>query len=203
MTSGNGAIAYTIYNSDSVTISGFSDTAGSTWTALSTNTYTGSGRLVAYYTCNIAATGTNTLTITFSGNITGAAITVEQFSGQATSSCLDTSVMTAQATNQSPKSGSVTTATADTILIAGIGDFCTSVTVTPATNYTERNETVGAYIHMQVQDRIVSSTGSYEASDGTTSGWCQWVGGQAAFKIASGGGGGSTARSLMLLGVGP
>lgn len=173
------------------TVTGVTDTEGNAYvpaTSLATflqngtNPPAGGDALQIFYCPNIAAAGAgaNVVTVNLSTSSPFFIVTVVEHSGLATSSPVD---VTASATSDgvsptSASSGSATTTNANDLIL---GAFCMFDGPSAAGGtFTSRSS---AYT-MLVEDKTVSSTGSYSA-DATSTGTAGWAAQLVAFKAAS------------------
>jgi hypothetical protein len=108
---------------------------------------------------NITGNASNVVTATFVGSPAFRSITVTQHSGLSTSASLDDNETGSGNTN-APVTSSATTTTASEVLIGCHGADNTS-NITAGTSYTLRTNATGQ--DLSVEDRLVSSTGSYTA----------------------------------------
>ena len=161
------------------------DTAGNTYAAATGMLVVpGSRSQILYYAKNIAAAATNTVTVTFNGSVPNADVRILEYSGLDTSNPLDVSAG-ASGTGIALDSGSVTTNNASELLVAA--DDVQHAIVAAGTGFTQRLYTDDADT---VEDKIVSSSGTYDAT-ATQDYSGAWILQLAAFK-APGGGGGDT-----------
>lgn len=184
-TTGNLLVAFVVWNHASNTLSSVSDTAGNTWTRITgTDALHGTAdRCEMFYAKNITGNASNTVTATFSGGAAFRRIAVVQYSGVDTTAPLDQATKQT-VTDTSITSPSFTTTSADEVIIAGMGSDM-GRNVSPGTNYTLRVDSLA--VDTDVEERIVTATGSYTAS-------FSWSGGSqgawlsvATFKAAGGG----------------
>lgn len=169
-----------IYTDSSATIT-VSDNRGNTWNLVYNTVVSGIGRIAFYYAQNVAA-GSTTVTVTQTGAFTG--LVVAEYSGIATTSSFD-QTNSGSAVSSSPSSGNVTTTQADELLV-GFATTEPGVTWTAGTNFTLRDANSSG--QLQLEDRIVSATGTYAATF-TMSASQRWGCGIATFKASAGGGG--------------
>jgi hypothetical protein len=198
-TTGNLLVAVLQDSNDPAGIS-LSDTRGNTW--VKAISIYNSGSLLSlsiWYVANCAA-GANTVSV--SGGFSGfQVICVGEWSGVATASPLDKTAV-AQGTTGSADSGATATTTqADELLIGGMA-LDSSQTLTWTGSFTSRASAINGGSNRQgfLADRIVSSTGAYDAT-ATYTGSSSWMAAIATFKAASGGGAAS-GPNLLLLGCG-
>ncbi|MFY9986150.1 MAG: hypothetical protein WAK31_15405, partial [Chthoniobacterales bacterium] len=129
-----------------------------------------------YYATNIVG-GSNTVTITFSGAAAYPDIRILEYSGLNLSSPLDVAAG-ASGTGTSSSSGAITTTSASDLLVGA--NIVTSTTKSAGSGYTKRILT--SPDGDIVEDRTVSSTGSYTATATISSGG--WVMQVVAFRAA-------------------
>jgi DNA-binding protein YbaB len=140
-----------------------------------------------YYAKNIAAAtaGANAVTVSFDGSAASLDVRIAEYSGVDTVSPLD-QTSAAFGTSSLASTGPVTTTSANEVLVAGVYTW-TSV-AGAGTGYTQRIFTTW---NDSLEDRIVTTTGSYSATAPQTSSNL-WFISLATFKAATGGGGGDT-----------
>lgn len=177
------------WNSTTVTVSSVADSLSNTYSSAvgpTTNATLG-GSCQIFYAANTPA-GANSVTVTFSGTISGGDLAIHEYSGIRLTSPLD---VTAAATgnNTSPNSGSATTTQASE-LIFGWVFAANGPTVTAGSGFTKREDNQGR----TSEDETVSSAGSNSATF-TLSSRQQWICQMATFK-------GSSLHPLPILGVG-
>jgi hypothetical protein len=177
-----------------------SDNNGSTVTqAVTDEQDDGSNQLTRiYYTENIAGRAGHQVSWASAGGNTYVILTVIEYSGVATTSSLDQTTGQHQLSASSYSSGATgSTTQADELLLGVHHVNDTSTTWTPDSGWgTVVRQTDGSFHQHQVQERLVSSTGTY-ASSGTASGTISTVGVIATFKAAAGGGGNRRRRFFM------
>jgi len=200
-TTGNLLVVFVGFYSTSVTVSSIGDTAGNTYTKI-TSIKDSYSTIECWYAKNITGNANNVVTATFSASVTYRGITVDQYSGCDTSAPLD-QYNTGTGNDTAPITGNITTTTANEVLVAGVYLLYTK-TITAGTNYTLRTLTNPAPSKGASEDRIVSATGTYNAtfslSDSTP-----WVSIVASFKAVAVAGpaavGSSMAAKMMAAGV--
>ena len=140
-----------------------------------------------YYAANIAsaAAGANTVTVTFSASASYPDLRIAEYSGVATTTPLIAG-SGASGTSTSASSGNVNVSSVPALLV-GAGYTQTHFNG-PGSGYTQR--VITSPDGSILEDRIATTTGGYTAT-GTTNGQ-GWVMSVAAFRAASGGGGGDT-----------
>ena len=179
------------------TVTGVTDTRGSTWALADRVTL--SNRDVSLWYATAGGTGTLTATVTVSGTLDSQHMVIAEHSGLLTSGVLGDTNINGPTTSTSPSSGNVVTTSADALIVGCTGIAFSGQTYTATGSFTQRGIDVGQ--RSVYTDRIVASTGSYDAT-GTISSSEQWGVIGAEFKATGGGGGGSTPRRLTTLGVG-
>ncbi len=179
-TAGNLNVVAVMWGETTSAVSSVTDSKGNTY-ALAVGPTKGTGLSSAiYYAKNIAG-GSNTVTVSFNRTAGYPNVNVLEYSGLDTASPLDVSAA-AVGSGTSGNSGSNTTTSANELII-GLGNPSTVFTG-PGTGFT--NRMINAFGGIS-EDRIVSSTGSYNATAVLTSG--AWVMQMVAFR---GSGQGST-----------
>jgi hypothetical protein len=121
----------------------------------------GTASQAIYYAKNISAAsaGTNAVTVTFSPAAAFPDIRIAEYSGLDTVSPLDVSVGAQGTTTSTSNSGSVSTTSANDLLVGA--NLVQSTTLGAGTGYTSRGITGDGDI---LEDRIVTVTGSYSAT---------------------------------------
>jgi chitodextrinase len=171
----------------STTVSSITDSKGNTYSlAVGPTTNTALGATAAiYYANNIAtaAAGANTVTVAFSSAVPYPDIRVAEYSGISTTSPLD---VTAVATGDSATtdSGSASTTNANDLIVGSNAQQTT--TSGAGTGFTSRQ--ISGWDGNILEDRIVSSTGAYDAT-APISPSGNWIMQMAAFKSTGSGGG--------------
>ena len=173
------------WNDSTSSIQSVTDSNGNTYVAaVGPVTNAGNASQIVYYAKNVAA-GNDTVTVAFSGTVNYPNVRVLEYSGIDTVNAFDTGV-SGSGSGLTQNSGSLTTTNANDLLVAS--NYVADVTTASDPNYTQRFITAGGEL---VEDRIVSSTGSYSASS-TQGNSGFWVMQLAAFRAASSGGSGDT-----------
>src|SRR5258706_386653 len=168
------------WNDATATVQSVSDTKGNIYSrAVGPTVLAGSATQSIYYAPNIAAATANTVSVTFNTAAVNPDIRIAEYRGIATSSPVD---VTAAATGNSVSSdsGTVVTTSANDLLI-GASVVQTHATG-PGTSYTQRivTDPDGDIL----EDRVVTSTGSYGATSPVSpAGW--WIMQMVAFRAAS------------------
>lgn len=175
------------------------DSQGNTWTRHLIDVGTVDVTLALFSTV-FGSSGADTLTLTNTSSVIRRwAIAEYDAAGQTIT--IDQTVI-AHGSGTAPTSGSVTTTAASELLVGGIhGDGSAGDTFTAGTGYTTRETVFGGGVSFKValEDRVVSSTGSYVA-DGTINNSMAWTAGVLTFKAS--GGAPACKPTLALLGVG-
>jgi chitodextrinase len=161
------------------------DSSGNTYQrAAGPTVVAGSATQSLYYAANIAdaAANGNTVTVTFSPAAAFPDIRIAEYRGIATTNALDVAIG-ASGSGTSSSSGSITTTNANDLLVAG--NLVQTMTGGPGTSFTSR--VITSPDGDILEDRIVTTTGSYSASATVSpSGW--WIMQMAAFRAAASGG---------------
>jgi hypothetical protein len=175
-TAGNLNVVAVMWGDTTSSVSSVTDSKGTTY-ALAVGPTKGSGLTsVIYYAKNIAG-GSNTVTVKFSPSASHPNINVLEYSGLDTANPLDVSAA-ATGSGKTANSGSATTTSANE-LIVGAGNP-SSAFKSPGSGFSSRM--INAYGGIS-EDRIVSSTGSYDATATLTNG--RWVMQMATFRASS------------------
>lgn len=174
-TAGNANVLAVGWGDITSTVTSVTDTLGNTYQVAAPIIRGSQRSQVMYYAKNIAS-GTNTITINFSGSVSSTDLRVMEYSGLDTISPLDTS---ASSLGDVPtaSSGSFTTSNA-TSLIVGAGTTEGAFTAA-GSGFSLRILTANSNI---AEDRVVTSTGSYSAT--AASNGSLWVMQAAVFKAA-------------------
>ncbi len=167
-------------------ISSVTDSKGNTYT-LAVGLTKGTGLSSAIYYAKNIASGSNTVTVTFNGSAGWPNVNVLEYKGLDTVNPLDVKAA-ATGSGTTANSGSATTTSANE-LIVGMGNP-SSVFTSAGSGFT--NRMINAFGGIS-EDKIVSSTGSYNATATLTSG--SWVMQMATFR-ASGQGGSNPAPTV-------
>jgi hypothetical protein len=201
-TAGNLLVVFVGLVSSTATVSSIADTAGNTYTYVASIVYSAYYRIECWYAKNITGNANNVVTVTYSASVTYRTITVDQYSGCDPSAPLD-QYNTGSGNSAAPTTGNITTTSADEVLVAGV-HLDANKTITAGANYTKRTLTDPAPSFGASEDRIVSATGTYNAtfSLNSAAGWVIIV---ASFKAAAVAGpaavGSSMAAKMMAAGV--
>lgn len=176
---------------EAASITSVTDNGGggsSTYTSTFTQAY--GGFQVALYTTAAVKASVTQVTVTVPASADVSVIAVE-YSGLATSSVLDQ--VSAQATGTvppQPASGNITTTQADELLIGLMFSDNSSTNSTAGTNFGNIvNQANAAFGNMlSIEDRIVSSTGTYSAPFASQPNDTPWMARIASYKMAAAGG---------------
>jgi len=181
-TGGNFIVAVVAWEG-SGTLSSVTDTAGNAYTLRTERRQVGAVAIQIAYAKNITGNASNSVTANFTGTIGFSSIRALQYSGIDTSAPADVEAG-GNGSSTAATSGSVTTNLADELLINAAVNFGGGVTWSPTSPWvTEVNENNNC----AVDERIVSSTGSYSAAQ-TPSATTDWAIAFDSFKAAAGGG---------------
>jgi len=201
-TAGNLLVVFVGTTSTTATVSSIADTAGNTYTYVTRIVGDLTGTIECWYAKNIAGNVSNVVTVTFSASVYNRTITVDQYSGCDTSAPLD-QYNTGSGNSNTPTTGNITTTVADEVLVAGVY-LGYPYTITAGTNYTLRTLTNTAPSRGASEDRIVSATGTYNATFSISSSF-YWATIVASFKAVAVAGpaavGSSMAAKMMAAGV--
>jgi hypothetical protein len=150
------------WNDSTAVVKAVNDASGNTYTlAIGPTVLTGSLTQSIYYAKNIksAAAGSNVVTITFSVAAAYPDIRILEYSGVDPSNPVDVSVAKS-GNSKSSKSGSVTTTNPDDLLFAA--NIVGTYTGNAGTGFT--NRMITSPDGDIVEDRLVTATGSYNAT---------------------------------------
>jgi RHS repeat-associated protein len=159
------------------------DTTGNTYSiAAPVVSLSGFGRQVIYYSPNISGAAANSVTVTFTGAAHLPDIRISEYKGIVTTNPLDVTAGKSATSGTLTDSGFATTTNANDVLI-GANLVDTSINTTAAgANYTAEVLTTPRYDIFE--DRIVTATGSYDASAPVSKSG-DWIAQMAAFKASS------------------
>jgi len=161
-TLGNLNVVVVGWNDSTSTISGVTDSRGNSYApAAAPVVQSATASQAIYYAKNIfaAATGANTVTVSFNVGARFPDIRIAEYSGLDTVNPLDVSVGAQGTTTSTSNSGSVTTTTANDLLVGA--NLVQSTTTAAGSGYTSRTITQDGDI---LEDRVVTVTGSYSAT---------------------------------------
>jgi fibronectin type 3 domain-containing protein len=172
------------WNDTTRQVASVTDTKGNVYVrAVGPTTQTGMATQSIYYAANVvaAAANGNTVTVTFTGAANYPDIRIAEYRGIAPVNPVDVTAA-AQGSSTSSNSGPATTTNANDLLVGA--NLVQTVTTGPGASFTTRVITNpdGDIL----EDRIVTTTGSYSATAAVSSG--QWIMQMVAFRGASGGG---------------
>ena len=165
------------------TVSSITDTKGNTYApAGAAVSISGTATQRIYYATSIvaAAAGANTVAVTLSANTSWPELKIAEYRGISATSPLDAEVGASGTTSASPNSGSLTTTSANDLLVGS--NYADDEVSAPGSGYTQRYQTAGGEI---LEDKTVSAIGSYSAGV-TLTGSSWWVIQLAAFRGTSG-----------------
>ena len=189
-TAGNLNVVSVMWGNTTSSVSSVTDSKGNSYAlALGPTRVTGLSSAI-YYAKNIAA-GSNTVTVNFSPSAAFPNVNVLEYSGLSTTSPLDVAAG-ATGSGTTANSGSATTTSASE-LIFGAGNPTSSFT---AAGSGFNNRVINSYGGI-AEDRIVSSTGSYNATATLSSG--TWVMQMVAFRASGTSGGSNPAPKVSVI----
>jgi len=182
-TAGNLNVVVVGWNDTTAQVSSVKDTAGNVYQlAVGPTTLSAAGGFTQsiYYVKNIASSGTNTVTVTFSQTAHYPDVRILEYSGINNTNPVD--VVTAQTQSASTTSTSGVVATTNPLDLLVAANSIQSVTVGADATFTER-------VHSSpdgniVEDRVVTAPGLYSAS-ATLNGVGAWVMQMVAFRAAN------------------
>lgn len=182
--SGNLLVAAIVSETDGATLTSLTDTRGNTWLQASTpQTVPSKGQQIGIWYVKSSIAGANTVTAVCSAG--PVYIHIREYSGLDTASPLDQHAETNQVPGPAtPSSPSVTTTAADELLVGHI--YNNRGNITAGTGYTLADSR-SFNNFSDLEDRIVSATGSYVAN-GTMSTGGSWGAVIVTFKAGSAGG---------------
>jgi hypothetical protein len=168
-----------------VTVSSIADTAGNNSNYVKVVARDdGIRNIEIWYVKNATGNAANAVTATLSGSAGGRAIGCIQYSGVSIVAPLDKSASGIATLANTLTTASVNTVYADEVIIAGMcGGDISGGSITPGTNFTELDENASSI--MQTEERIVSATGTYDASWTISNSTNNWVGVMATFHSAN------------------
>lgn len=172
-------VAYVAWVNDA-TVSSFTSTDGSSWQACHAAVSLGATDLHAqpFYAWNTTGGSSVTVTANFSTSVPFRKIQANEYSGiEKDSDPLDANAGNSNAASANPTSGTDTTTVADTVLVGGVSVGSGDGEPAAGANFTLRS----TQNFFAMEDRIVSSTGTYEAP--WTYASSNWVAHMCAFKI--------------------
>jgi len=173
-------VVFVGWSDTSSTVQSVTDTNGNTYVAAVGPTRSGTvASQTVYYAKNVKA-GANTVTVTFSTNVSWPDVRIIEYSGVDTANPFDAGAG-AGGSGTAQNSGSLTTTNATDVLVAS--NYIASVTSAADPTFTQRLYTEGGEI---VEDRLVSTAGTYSAGS-TQQDAAWWIIQVAAFRAASSG----------------
>src|SRR5260370_1877511 len=161
-TLGNLNVVVVGWNDATATVSSVTDSRGNAYSlAAAPVVQSATASQAIYYAKNIlaAAAGANTVTVTFNVRARFPDIRIAEYSGSDTVNPLDVSVGAQSTTTSTSNSGSVTTTSANDLLVGA--NLVQSTTTGAGAGYTSRGITGDGDI---LEDRVVTVTGSYNAT---------------------------------------
>jgi hypothetical protein len=178
---GNMNIAVVCIDSVTVSISSVQDTSGRTYSLADSRAGNGITQGI-YYLTNIAsaAAKANTVTANFSTGVTNSMLSIFEYTGLSTTTPLDQHT-SSTGNSSAPSSGNVTTTSANELIFAA-GCHANGNTVTAGSSgyrFIDVTDS-GSSFSIFVQDKLVTSTGTYSAG-GTLGGAQPWTMGIATF----------------------
>lgn len=184
-----------VQNSNSITIA---NTAGDTWTSAG-SAANNANYVRIFYASSTAGHATDITTATLSsGTGNYFQCVVYEFSGCDTTGALDGSAVGTSGNSTSLSSGSITVTAASAVIVALMEADGQSLVAGTGYSLTLFNGGSGDGRYFADEYHIVSASESASATCASGS----WVINGASFKVASGGGGGTTPRFLSTLGAG-
>jgi len=214
-TTGN-FLAFWLNTGSSTTISSVTDTFSNTWTALDAGRAVTGGKVFCYYAKNITGGSNHVVTVTPNASI-GSSIGLVEFNGISTTSPIDNSVAFAESTRVSSHIGATTTqnivssaANCDILVLSGDSagyDYGgNTTTYTGSGFYTSpAGSQVGNNAGFRTGCAVYATS---QASGTNTPTWATGGPGLSVtstgfmLSLAPSGGGGTSARSLLILGIG-
>jgi len=175
-TAGNLNVVSVMWGDTTRTVSSVTDSKGNSY-ALAVGPSKATGLTSAIYYAKNIASGTNTVTVTFNGTASYPNLNMLEYSGLDTASPLDVSAA-ATGSGTTANSGSATTTSANELII-GAGNPSSAFN-SAGSGFSSR--VINPYGGIS-EDKIVTSTGSYNATATLTSG--TWVMQMAAFRAGA------------------
>jgi len=143
-----------------VTVTSVTDGTGNTYQRALGPIVQGGMSQSVYYSCGVAATLTNTVTVRFSAKPNGDDVRIVEYSGIAASACYDHGVSNHDNT-MAADSGNVTTSEARELLVAGNCTFGTTTETDPTYTSEGGIDDFGDI----VEDKVSTAAGAYNATD--------------------------------------
>jgi hypothetical protein len=197
VTNGNCIVGFGADYIDARSLSSVSDTRSTMYTLKDNpTTYMNVTMSGTFYGC-LTSGGANTVTLTFSGNITeGACGAVHEVSGVDTGTPFDVNKAAGGEAGgtDAVSTGAVTTTANGDYIFVGAGII--AETLTPGTNYTGRTTDSVQTVHCRTEDQIQAAAGSIVGTF-TPSGAAYWAVGLLALRESGGGGPGPSFPSLL------
>jgi hypothetical protein len=185
-TAGNLNVVAVGWNDSTAIVSSVTDSRGNGYAlAAAPVVQSGTASQAIYYAKNIsaAAADTNTVTVTFSVAAAFPDVRIAEYSGLDATNPLDVSVGAQGTTTSTSNSGSVTTSSANDLLVGA--NLVQSTSTAAGAGYTSRGITQDGDI---LEDRVVTVAGSYNATAALDKVQA-WIMQMAAFRAAGGTGG--------------
>lgn len=176
VTNGNLLACYVAWNTD-VTISSVTDTGSNTYTAGHARINEAGQIAQPWYAKNITGGSSFSVTATFSADANFRKIQCNEYAGLDQSAPLDVSAGSSNSASADPTSGTNTSTVANTIIVGGVS--VSSGTGEPAAGADFTLRSTQNFFAME--DRTVSSAGSYEAN--WTYASTKWVAHMMIFKV--------------------
>ena len=186
-TAGNLNVVAVGWSDATATITTVSDSKGNTYTlAVGPTVQAGTATQAIYYAKNISTAGANAnaVTVTFSAGANSPDVRIAEYAGVDSTNPVDV-VAAGQGNGTPSNSGSVTTGNPNDLLVGA--NLVQQVTTGPGSGYTSR--VITSPDGDILEDEIVSTTGSYNATAVITGG--AWIMQLVAFRAAGSGGGNS------------
>jgi len=169
VSAGNLLVAFVSTNNNSLANTSISDNKGNTWNALTNRLTSGGNYMRVYYAMNAAAGDT---TISVTNPVGDFGWSVHEYSGIAMSNALDVEgFYSNEGDTETFTSGQITTTNAHDLLVSIVANESNSSAITWTGSFNERTEETD-HEH-STADRVVTSTGNYEAT-GTYSNGNTW-----------------------------
>ena len=167
------------WNDATAAVSTVTDTVGNVYVrAVGPTVQAGLGTQSIYYAANIgaAAAGANTVTVTFNIGAVHPDVRIAEYRGLAVTNPVDVVATGQGASGTTSSTSSVTTTNANDVLVGA--NLVGNITTGPGTSFTTR--LISNPDSDIIEDRVVSTTGSYNASAAISSG--PWIMQMVAFK---------------------
>ncbi len=198
-TAGNLNVVVVAWNDTTAQVSSVTDTAGNVYQLAVGPTQTSADHglsLSIYYAKNIASSGANTVTVTFSQTALYPDIRILEYSGIDKVNPVDVIAGQAQSSGAISDSGVVATTNPTDLLVGA--NIVQTFTFGPGANFAERvhSEPAGQI----AEDRVVTTTGLYSASTVLDSSGA-WVTQMVAFRAGSQLSNSASAKSALLVGL--